>query len=119
MNKPIELDSDEELHIAETEYDNDDTRSIRSKLSAFELIDNEHDKLNSRQRKEIERVNRESGREDFRNLDFTRTLSDYSNESEDDYGQDSNEDENDPFGDSNGVAATPTTGVERLDWRAI
>ncbi|KAM0788811.1 hypothetical protein ACM66B_002897 [Microbotryomycetes sp. NB124-2] len=67
MSKPIDLDSDDEhveeakrqtLAVAAGANDNDDTQSIRSRLSAFEMQDREVDKLQQRQRARVDRVNR-------------------------------------------------------------
>ncbi|GAA6005463.1 Lsb5p [Rhodotorula paludigena] len=72
MTKPVELDSDDEAveeakRVALQEYHaqqgglsptspvNDDTQSIRSRLSAFDMQDRELDKMQSRQRKRLER----------------------------------------------------------------
>jgi hypothetical protein len=61
MSKPVELDSDDE-HVSETRNarqadDDDDTISIRSRLSAFDISrDTEVDKLQKIQRRRVERV---------------------------------------------------------------
>lgn len=72
MTKPVELDSDDEAveeakRVALQEYHaqqgglsptspvNDDTQSIRSRLSAFDMQDRELDKMQSRQRRRLER----------------------------------------------------------------
>lgn len=66
MSKPIELDSEDE-HIEQAKkYEmglgvperDDDTISIRSQLSAFDIRDTEVDKLQDRQRSRVQRSNR-------------------------------------------------------------
>ncbi|KAK4055658.1 hypothetical protein OIV83_000204 [Microbotryomycetes sp. JL201] len=65
MSKPVDLDSDDE-HIEEAkrqtlaaaQAQDDDTQSIRSRLSAFDMQDREVDKLQQRQRARVDRVNR-------------------------------------------------------------
>ncbi|BGP31194.1 hypothetical protein JCM10296v2_002958 [Rhodotorula toruloides] len=70
MSKPVELDSDDEaieeakrlavqqgltVPPSATPKDHDDTQSIRSRLSAFDMQDREMDKLQQRQRRRLER----------------------------------------------------------------
>ncbi|GAA5971779.1 hypothetical protein JCM11641_001510 [Rhodosporidiobolus odoratus] len=70
MSKPVELDSDDEaieeakrmaveqgltVPPSATPHDNDDTQSIRSRLSAFDMQDREVDKLQRTQRRRLER----------------------------------------------------------------
>ncbi|KAK4057873.1 hypothetical protein OIO90_001092 [Microbotryomycetes sp. JL221] len=67
MSKPVDLDSDDEhveeakrqtLAAANANNNDDDTQSIRSRLSAFDMQDREVDKLQHRQRVRVDRVNR-------------------------------------------------------------
>ncbi|BGP23840.1 hypothetical protein JCM10295v2_002741 [Rhodotorula toruloides] len=70
MSKPVELDSDDEaieeakrlavqqgltVPPSATPKDHDDTQSIRSRMSAFDMQDREMDKLQQRQRRRLER----------------------------------------------------------------
>ncbi|BGP15067.1 hypothetical protein JCM10213_002789 [Rhodosporidiobolus nylandii] len=70
MSKPVEFDSDEEaieeakrmaqeqgltVPPSATPHENDDTRSIRSRLSAFDMQDREVDKIQRTQRRRLER----------------------------------------------------------------
>ncbi|ORY66925.1 hypothetical protein BCR35DRAFT_308360 [Leucosporidium creatinivorum] len=69
MSKPVELDSDDE-HIQQIKQQatqsglhvppgaDDDTTSIRSRLSAFDMQDREVDKLQNKQRSRVEAANR-------------------------------------------------------------
>lgn len=78
--KPIDLDSDsldemdeEEARMSQRDglrIPDSDTTSIRSRLSAFELKDNELDKVQDRQRSRLERSNRERAHPDLQDLMF-------------------------------------------------
>lgn len=89
MSKPIELDSDDD-EIAEAKAQatkqglsvppghDDDTTSIRSRLSAFDLQDREVDKLQEKQRARVERANRARQiHPDLQDLAFGPTLGRY------------------------------------------
>lgn len=91
MSKPIDLDSDDEevqkakdasraagLNVPEN--DSNDVQSIRSRLSAFDLNDNEMDKLQRRQRERVEAVNRRRQQQvhpDLQDLAFGSSASAY------------------------------------------